>query len=235
MTAQEIVEQLRPHGLESYKRVLLAHGIAEPILGVKIEELKKYQKKIKKDYQLSKDLYDTGIYDVMYLASLIADEKKMTPADFEDWLAKATCDAIAEYGVAWVAAEGPHGWELGRKWIESSDERVATCGWQAINGWISVRPDSELDIKALRELLEHVRGTIHNQPNRVRYVTNSFVIAVGAYVAPLHEEAIDVANAIGKVTVDMGKTSCKVPFAPEYIEKIVARGTVGKKRKMVRC
>jgi hypothetical protein len=36
-----------------------------------VEELKKIQKRIKKDYQLALDLYDTGIYDAMYLAGLI--------------------------------------------------------------------------------------------------------------------------------------------------------------------
>jgi hypothetical protein len=35
--------------------------------------------------------------------------------------------------------------------------------------------------------------------------------------------------------VDMGNTGCKVPDAPDYIRKVQARGTIGKKRKMARC
>jgi 3-methyladenine DNA glycosylase AlkD len=235
LTASEIVAQLEPLGTEGYRRILRNHGVADPIFGVKVEELKKIQKIVKKDYQLAKDLYATGIYDIMYLGSLIADEAKMTPEDLEEWVAKATCDTIAEYAAAWVAAEGPHGWELGRKWIDAKDERTIKCGWQAISGWIAVRPDSELDIEELRRLLHRVRETMHSQPDRVRYAMNGFVISVGAYVVPLHEEAIEAAKAIGKVEVDMGNTSCKVPFAPDYIQKIADRGTVGKKRKMVRC
>jgi hypothetical protein len=71
MTADEIVEQLRPLGKDTYKKVLLAHGVPEPLFGVKIEELKKIQKRIRKDYRLALDLYDTGIYDAMYLAGLV--------------------------------------------------------------------------------------------------------------------------------------------------------------------
>src|SRR5262245_60274887 len=67
MTAQEIVEELRPLGIDSYKKTMLKHGAREPIFGVKIEEMKKIQKRIKKDYQLALDLYDTGISDAMYL------------------------------------------------------------------------------------------------------------------------------------------------------------------------
>jgi hypothetical protein len=33
----------------------------------------------------------------------------------------------------------------------------------------------------------------------------------------------------------MGGTACKVPYAPEYIEKVEKKGTVGKKRKIARC
>jgi len=122
MTVSEILEELEPLGKESYKKVLLKHGIEEPCFGVKIEELKKIQKRIKKDYQLALDLYDTGIYDAMYLAGLIADDAKMTKRDLQNWVENSSCSTISECTVAWVAAESPHGRELAPKWIESDKE-----------------------------------------------------------------------------------------------------------------
>ena len=234
MTAEEIVKQLKPLGLESYKKTMLNHGVKEPLYGVKIEELKKFQKQIKKDYELSKDLYDTGIYDAMYLAGLVADEKRMTPADLEKWLSKASSSAIVEFTVPWVAAESAHGWVLGLKWIDSKDVNVATAGWQTLSGVVALREDSDLDIAALRSLLKRVKDTIKDQPNRVKYVMNGFVISVGSYVKPLADEAMRTAEAIGKVEVEL-VGSCKMPFAPEYIKKCHARGTLDKKRKTVRC
>src|SRR5271169_2057364 len=109
MSAPEILAQLKPLGLETYKKVLKNHGIPEPLFGVKIEELKKIQKRVKKDYQLALDLYDTGIYDAMYLAGLIADDARMTKKDLRHWLEKANCPTIFEYTVPWVAAESEHG------------------------------------------------------------------------------------------------------------------------------
>src|SRR5947208_13517407 len=97
MTASEIVEELRPLGKDSYKKVLLNHGIKEPVFGVKIEDLKKIQKRIKKDYQLALDLYDTGIYDAMYLAGLIADDLKMTKKDLKRWVEKANSASLCDY------------------------------------------------------------------------------------------------------------------------------------------
>jgi hypothetical protein len=64
---------------------------------------------------------------------------------------------------------------------------------------------------------------------------NGFVIAVGSYVPALTDLAIRTAETIGEVSVDMGGTACKVPFAPDYIEKVRQRGTLGKKRKTAKC
>ena len=235
MTAQEIVSQLEALGSEGYRRILRNHGLDQPMFGVKVEELKKFQKAIKKDYQLALDLYDTGIYDAQYLAGLIADENQMTKDDLRGWLAKAESNAPAEFAVAWVAAEGPHGWELGLDWIDSDRERTAMAGWATLSSWVAVKPDSALDVAALRRLLERVASSIHEAPNMVRYHMNGFVIAVGCYVAALTDEALRVGEEIGAVQVEMGKTACKVPSAPDYIRKVVSMGRVGKKRRMARC
>ena len=233
MKAAEIVEQLKPLGAENIKNILLRHGAKEPVLGVKVEELKKFQKKIKKDYQLALDLYDTGIYDAMYLAGLIADDMKMSKADLNHWAANAKSNAIAAYTVAWVASEGKHGHEVALEWIDSEDENIATAGWATLASLVALKPDAELDLAELEALLERVQKTIHDAPNRVRYVMNGFVIAVGTYVTALTETAVDLANQIGEVEVFMGDTECKVPYAPEYIEKARKKGA--KKRKTVKC
>ena len=235
MTAQQIVGEIEPLGTEGYRRVLRNHGITGPLFGVKIEELKKYEKAIKKDYQLALDLYDTGVYDAMYLAGLIADESKMTKDDLRGWLKKAHNDAIAEYAVAWVAADGPHGWELALEWIDSSDEKAQVAGWGTLSSVVAVRSDADLDIPALRRLLRRVAATIHDQPNKVRSKMNGFVIALGSYVAELTGEALQAGEAIGKVKVNMGNTACKAPFAPDYIRKVADKGRIGKKRKSARC
>ncbi len=235
MTAAEIVEELRPLGTPGYKAILLNHGIKEPIFGVKIEEMKKIQKRVKMDYQLALDLYDTGIYDAMYLAGLIADDRKMTKSDLQSWLDKANSPALCGFTVAWVAAESNHGRELALEWIDSDREDIASAGWATLSSLVSIKPDNELDLNELKGLLERVRNTIHQSPNCVRSNMNGFVIAVGSYVSPLTDFASVIGQKIGKVSVDVGRTACKVAFAPEYIDKVRKRGTIGKKRKSAKC
>jgi 3-methyladenine DNA glycosylase AlkD len=235
MTAEDIVKQLKPLGSDSYKKVLLNHGIKEPVFGVKVEELKKIQKRVKKDYQLALDLYDTGIYDAQYLAGLIADDPKMTKKDLRHWAQKASCATLSEYTVPWVAAESNHGRELALEWISSKQESIAASGWATLGSLVAITDDAELDLAELKQLLARVRKTIRQQPNRVRYCMNGFVIALGSYVQDLSELALQIATKVGPVSVEMGGTVCKAPYAPDYIQKVRNRGAIGKKRKTVKC
>jgi 3-methyladenine DNA glycosylase AlkD len=235
ITANQIVKELEPLGTASYKRVLLNHGINEPVLGVKIADLKKVRKRTGKAYQLALDLFDTGIYDAQYLAGLIADEKKMTKKDLRQWLAASNCMALCGSVVAWVTAESEHGRELALEWIDSKKEDVAQAGWGTLSSLVSVKEDADLDLAELKRLLLRVQRTIHQQPNHVRYAMNGFVIAAGSYVEALTEPALRTGEKIGTVSVDMGNTACEVPNATKYIQKVKDRGTIGKKRKTARC
>ena len=226
---------LQAHGSESIKRIWLKHGYKEPFFGVKIEHLKTIQKKIKKDYQLAKDLYATGNADAMYLAGLIADDEKMTKADLQIWVKQAVSNSLCEYTVPWVATGSRYGHELAMEWIDAKEENTVAAGWATLSGLVSLKPDSELDLPELKKLMTRVVKTIHTAGNRVRYTMNGFIIAVGAYVVSLTEEATATAKKIGIVSVDMNGTACTVPDAVAYIGKIAAKGSLGKKKKTVKC
>ena len=101
MTAGTILDEIKPLGSESYRKVLRNHGVTGPCFGVKIADLKQIQKRIRKDYHLALALYDTGIYDAMYLAGLIADDVRMTRKALQGWVAQAA--------VPWPAPPSP-GW-----------------------------------------------------------------------------------------------------------------------------
>jgi len=233
MTVKEILDQLKSMGHENVRKIYLNHGAPSNQYGVKVEDMKKIQKKVKKNYELSLGLFDSDIPDAQYLAGLIADETKMTRKDLEHWADKASWHMVGEFTVPWIAAESSYGWELGLKWIDSPKEDIQSTGWATLANVVSLKQDEELDIQKLRELLHRVQEEIHTAQNRVRYSMNLFVISVGGYVKPLTAEAQKTGINIGKVTVNMGGTACKVPFSPDYIQKMINRGV--KKKKMARC
>ena len=235
MSAQEILNELKGLGSDIYKRVIFRHGVAEPCYGVKIGDMQKIVKRIKKDYQLALDLYATGVYDAMYLAGLIADDARMSRKDLKQWLNGAYCRPLAGWTVAWVAAGSPEGWDLALEWIDSKTSLTAVAGWATLSSIVSVKPDSELDLSVLRKLVQRVQKTIHQEKDEIRYQMNSFMIAVGSYVEPLKETVLKGAEKIGTVTAYLGDNDCKTPSIADAIAKVEKRGTIGKKRKTAKC
>ncbi len=235
MTIKEVMAELESYGEPNIKKILMKHGVKEPLFGVKVEKLKIIEKKVKKDYQLAKNLYATGNADAMYLAGLIADDAKMTKEDLQEWVKGATSDNICGYTVPWVAAGSRYGFELAMEWIDSEVENIASAGWNTLGGLAALKPDTELDLPVYKKLIDRVAIKIHSAKNREGYAMNGFIISAGTYIKSLTEEAKKAAEKIGKVTVEMNCTACKVPDAVPYIDKAISKGQHGKKKKVLKC
>jgi hypothetical protein len=100
---------------------------------------------------------------------------------------------------------------------------------------VALKADRELELAQLKQLIARVQKTIHEAPDAVRYAMNNFVISVGCYVTSLTKLALTAGEKIGPVTADLGNNQCQIPYAPDYIRKVEQRGTIGKKRKTVKC
>jgi 3-methyladenine DNA glycosylase AlkD len=236
MTSKEVLIELEKLGNEQTKKIFVNHGApANQLFGVKVGDLKVLQKKIKKNHDLSLELFKTKNSDAMYLAGLIADEKVISQKDLNDWVENTTWYMLSEYTVPWIASESPHALELGLLWINSKKEPIASAGWSTLSGYLSLTPNADIDLKLMQQLLKQIENTIHKQPNRVKYTMNGFVISCGSYVNDLTNLAKQTANKIGKVNVEMNGTACKVPSAEEYILKVEDMNRVGVKKKKARC
>lgn len=234
MNKEYILKFLKEKGSEGYKNILLRHGATEPCLGVKISDLKVISKKVKKDYELSLELFETGIYDAQYLAGLIADDARMSKADLQRWVDSAS-SPIAGSTVAWVTTGSPFGFYMAEKWIRSKKPIQKIAGWATLTCLVSIIPDADLDLQRIEELMLQVKKDIPKSEDRVKYQMLFFIISVGVYVQSLNSKAKQLAEEMGQVEVDMGETACQVPDPVAYIEKVEARGTIGKKRKKVKC
>lgn len=235
MKLSDVMAELEKKGSESVKKIFLKHGAREPFFGVKVGDMKPIAKKLKGQQALALELYATGNGDAQYLAGMVADGAAMTRKQLQLWADKAAWRMISTTTVPWVAVENAEGWALALEWIETNKEHLACAGWATLGGWVTVKPDAELDMKRIGALLDLVAKTIRAQPDRVRQQMNYYVIAVGTYVAPLGAKAIATARQIGKVEVDVGDTDCKIPEAEAYIMKSRRGAPVAAKRKTLRC
>ena len=235
MTSAEILKQLEKLGSPGTANVLMKHGAKSPCYGVKVEDLKKIHKQVKTNHDLAMQLFNSGVFDAMYLAGLVIDGSTMTEKELNAWAETDYGSSISSYTVPWVASENEAGLKLALKWIDSKKEFVAVAGWSTLGAIVSLKEDNDLDMALIKTLMERITKTIDTAPNRVKQAMNSFIIQVGSYIAPLTDTAIKAAAKMGKVKVDVGDTACKIPDAAEYINKVKARGSLGKKKKTVKC
>lgn len=231
MTSKEIISQIKDLENLQTKSTLLKHGAKEPFYGVRVEDLKKIARKVKGNQALALELFDSKVTDAMYLAGFICDGKKMTKENLEQWVKLSNWYFISETSVAWAAAESNYGFELAMKWIDSKDELVAVSGWATLAALATIKQDKDLDLNAYEKLVARVLKEMNQSPNRVRYNMNHFLITVGGAIASLTDETVSVGNKIGKITVNIGGVSTKVPFVKEQIEKLVKKGAIGTKKK----
>lgn len=236
-TVATIIVELKKKGKEQTRKIYARHGMnADRVYGVSVADLKLIAKTIKGQQDLACNLFETGNMDAMYLAGMVADGSKVSRAQLNKWAESASdLQMISEYTIPWLAVENEKARELALAWIGSKKAHIAASGWCTYAGLLSTRPDEDLDMQEINELLARVTKQIDAVPNRVKLTMNNFVIAVGAYVKPLLKEAKAVARQLGTVKVDVGDTACKVPLATSYIEKIEKAGRLGKKRKTLRC
>src|SRR3954452_21251781 len=103
MKTAQVLAELEKKGSEQTRKTYARHAIAPPMYGVKVADLKVIAKKIKGDQQLALELFDTGIYDAMYLAGIVADGSLMSKKELEHWAKSAKNESICGYTVSWVA------------------------------------------------------------------------------------------------------------------------------------
>lgn len=232
---QTIMKELARLGTERNKKIYMNNGAKEPLFGVATGAMKPLAKKIKKNYELSMDLYATGNYDAAYLAGIIAEPQKMSMEDFEHWMKSAYFYMISDYIVAVTLAETTFAQTLADKWIDSGKELYMSAGWSCYCWLLGTCPDDSFHKSKLEKMLDEIRDTIHLKPVRTTYSMNEFVIAVGISYLPLFKDAVKTAEYINSITKQLENKGYNIKNAFKEIKKAEEKSRLGFKRKNVRC
>jgi 3-methyladenine DNA glycosylase AlkD len=235
MDFETVMQELEALGKERTKKMYISNGALEPLFGVATGAMKPIAKKIKINQGLAEELYATGNYDAMYFAGIIADPKAMTELDFDRWMDAAYFYMLSDYVVAVTLSESDIAQDVADKWIASGDELRMSAGWSCYCWLLGNRPDSEFSESKISNLLNTVKNTIHDSPERTKSAMNNFLYTVGISYLPLHEKAVKTAKEVGIVGVKRDKKKSSFLNAYESIQKEIDRGKLGFKRKYVRC
>jgi len=235
MDFEMVMQELEALGKERTKKMYISNGAREPLFGVATGAMKPIAKKIKINQSLAEELYDTGNYDAMYFAGIIADPKAMTESDFDRWLDRAYFYMLSDFVVAVTLAESDIAQDVADKWIASGDELRMSAGWSCYCWLLGNRLDNEFVKSKISNMLDTVKNTINDSPERTKSAMNNFLYTVGISYLPLHEKAVETAKEVGIVEVKRDKKKSSFLNAYEIIQKEMDRVKLGFKRKYVRC
>ncbi|MED3574901.1 DNA alkylation repair protein [Cytobacillus praedii] len=235
MDRETVMHELEAIGKERLKKMYISNGAHEPLFGVATGAMKPIAKKIKVNQSLAEELYATGNYDAMYFAGIIADPKTMKESDYERWIDGAYFYMLSDYVVAVTLSESDIAQKVADKWIESGNELRMSAGWSCYCWLLGNRQDNEFDENKISKMLEIVKSSIHDSPERTKSAMNNFLYTVGISYLPLHDKAAETAKEVGTVEVKRDKKKSSFLNAYESIQKEMGRGKLGFKRKYVRC
>ena len=235
MDFETVMQELEDLSKPRMKKIYLSNGAQEPLFGVTTGEMKPMSKKIKKNQPLAEELYATGNYDAMYFAGVISDPKVMTESDFDRWMDAAYFYMLSDFVVAVTLSESDIAQDVADKWIASGQELRMSAGWSCYCWLLGNRSDNEFSESKISDMLDHVKKTIHDAPERTKASMNNFLSTVGISFSPLHEKAIETAMEVGTVEVKRENKKDSTLNAYESIQKQMEKGKIGFKRKYVRC
>jgi hypothetical protein len=110
-----------------------------------------------------------------------------------------------------------------------------SAGWSCYCWLLGNRQDCEFSTSKILDMLNLVRNSIKESPDRTKASMNNFVYTVGISYLSLHENAVQVSKDIGIVEVKRENKSALLLNAYESIQAEIKRGKLGFKRKYVRC
>lgn len=233
MDIHEVMMQLESFGSEQTRKTYKRHGADIDMFGVSMKHLKILAKKIKTNHELGIQLLSSKNVDAIYLSRWVVDPDKLTRDTLESVLDITDYYMLIDNVIAHIAGNDDLlANDCLHAWLHHRNPRYRQAAYSLYSMILSSKPNDSIDFEHVTKTLNHVKDHIHQEQNRVRYSMNNFVISCGISNSDITALSSGIAAFIGKVTVSMGKTACKVPDALQYIEKVDRMNLIGKKRKL---
>lgn len=194
-------------------KIYMSNGAHEPLFGVATGAMKPIAKKIKINQPLAEELLCHRELRCHVLCRHYCRSKAMTASDFDRWMDSAYFYMLSDYVVAVTLAEAEIAQEVADKWIASGEELRMSAGWSCYCWLLGNRSDVEFSESKIANMLEIVKNTIHDAPERTKSAMNNFLNTVGVSYLPLHDKAVETAKEVGPVEL---KRTIKSSFLHAY-------------------
>lgn len=164
-----------------------AHGISTP-------ELHRLAKKIGKNYELSNQLWESGIHEAKCLAAMIGEPAKVTATQMERWARGFNSWDVVDGACCYLFAYSPLAWKKAFSWSRREEEFVKRAAF-SLMAYLAYKDKAAPDEKFVR-LLAVIKRKSSDDRNFVKKAVNWALRNIGKRNRALNRAAIRTAREI---------------------------------------
>jgi len=193
-TAAEVIAHLRGLGSEENRQGMKRYGIRiERALGISHGVQRDIARKIKRNHERAFELWESGITEAQFIASLTADPKRFTKADAHRWAAAFDSWDIVD-GVSDLFVDTDHWRALIEEFSDDEREFVRRTAFAMI-AWSVVHRKQEPD-ETFLSLLPLIERHAGDERNFVKKAVNWALRSIGKRNAKLNTAALAWAQTL---------------------------------------
>lgn len=219
MTISEFIDELKGLASEELRQEYIRNGGSEKVLGLKYTYLQYYKKELGQNHEYALKLWDTQIPEVQILATMLAEEDKLTSDLIETWNADVDFYLLSDAFIGNILTPFKGSLQLANKWIESKDEYTLRHAYTII--FMLAKENGFIKDEVFSKYLKKIEETINTAPNRARETMLYSILNIGRRSRKLNEEAIDLMNRLGgSIYVDHGTTGGVTPNVLDILKVV---------------
>ncbi|CAN7729019.1 DNA alkylation repair protein [Mesorhizobium sp. LjNodule214] len=224
-SADEIVEHLRSIGSEENRRGMLRYGIKiDRALGIPHGAQRQIAKKIKRNHERAFELWQSGIMEAQFIASVTADPKRFPAADARHWAASFDSWDIVD-GVSDLFVDTECWRDLIDAFVADEREFVRRTAF-AMMAWSVVHRKKEPETTFL-DFLQIIEAHATDDRNFVKKAVNWALRSIGKRSMAMHGAALAVAERLARSTDKtarwIGKDAVRELSDAKTLERLAAR------------
>jgi 3-methyladenine DNA glycosylase AlkD len=219
MNCDEVLSRLKALGLEKVRAHNAKFGAGENQFGVKMGDLRALAKELGTNHDLGLELWQTGNLEAMLLATLIIRPKLISAEDLEEMVRIATYSQVADWLGTNVIKVHPQKEELRQRWMASNEDMTLRAGWSLTTERVIKSPDG-LNLEGLLDRIDSEMGGL---PETVQWTMNYCLAQIGILFPAHRDRALAIGEKLGVFRDFPTSKGCTSPFAPTWINAMVAR------------
>lgn len=219
MELKQALKKLKSLGTEKMFAHNIKNGAGDNQYGVKMGDIRKVAKEIKKNHELALKLWQTKNIDARLLSILIMKPKKLSPGELDSMVKSIEFVQVADWFNSYVLKEHPEKEPLREEWLDTDNIWAARSGWSLTAGRIAKNPDG----LNLSKILDRIEAEMPNAAPEVQWTMNTTLANIGIKFAKHRKRAITIGDKLGIYRDYPVSKGCTSPFAPVWINEMVSR------------